>query len=260
MNFIFNKLSIPILIFLSTISCKTSKIKFDLSNKDMINCSYKTSTRAFMLYANCVLNDSDGFFIINPRHFNKLNFSRDGIASILIEGEGWAYVHSEGDVVLVKTVNNGPDPFKGGFARYKEDNKIGFINKRLDVKISAQFDYATPFYKGYAEFCQECKSFSIKSDSDIHEMKNGNWGFINRTGKIVIGPDTKSKGFYRKACKKGKRCSTMLMVKSLLEIEEQSLLLKVKSLESLNCLSRVVFRIIIPPSSEGIRFKFASTP
>ena len=47
--------------------------------------------------------------------------------------------------------------------------KCGFINKKGEMKIEAEYEALSPIRQGIAA-----------------AMKNGKWGFINKKGKVII--------------------------------------------------------------------------
>ncbi|MGI9413439.1 MAG: WG repeat-containing protein, partial [Hyphomicrobiales bacterium] len=91
-----------------------------------------------------------GEVVLAPRFAMALEFSPQCIAAV-VDDRGWAYIDPAG-AVLVRphVVDNGPDPFRDGLARYSDDGKFGFIDTSARVVIEARFAYAEPFDRGYA--------------------------------------------------------------------------------------------------------------
>jgi hypothetical protein len=54
------------------------------------------------------------------------------------------------------------------------------------VVISANFDFVLPFSEGLAAYCVGCKQVS---DNEYHRIEGGKWGYINKTGEIVVDPE-----------------------------------------------------------------------
>lgn len=71
-------------------------------------------------------------------------------------------------------------PFKNGLARVIRDEKVHFYTKRGKLAFEATFDFARDFSDGIA---------AVQPD-----RKTKLWGFIDRTGKIVIEPQYKGVG------------------------------------------------------------------
>jgi hypothetical protein len=100
-----------------------------------------------------------------------------------IEHIGWVYVRRDGTVIPMVTYDNGPDYFQEGMARYKENNRIGFINEKAEVVIPAQFEWAFSFEDGVAVVCEGATPVK---HGEYTLLEGGRWGAIDRTGKIII--------------------------------------------------------------------------
>ncbi|MBZ5516641.1 MAG: WG repeat-containing protein [Acidobacteriia bacterium] len=127
--------------------------------------------------------DIQGKVMIKPQFEMAEEFSAEGVAPV-VDGNGWAYINASGKVVIRPfVVDNGPDYFTEGLARFTREGKFGFFNKWGRVVIAPKFDFAAPFAEGLAAFCQGCR----EEPSGEHRLvKGGKWGFINRRGEIVI--------------------------------------------------------------------------
>ena len=66
--------------------------------------------------------------IIKPQYIIALEFSAQGIAAVADES-GWRYINRQGKLIIEPfIVDNGPDEFREGTARFKEKGKFGFFN------------------------------------------------------------------------------------------------------------------------------------
>jgi hypothetical protein len=129
--------------------------------------------------------DAGGKVVITPRFLLAEEFSPKGIAPV-VDDDGWAYINAKGKVVIRPfVVDNGPDYFSEGLARFRREGKLGFFNERGRVVIPPKYDFAAPFSEGFAAFCAGCKE---EPAGEHHIVKGGKWGFINRKGEIVIPP------------------------------------------------------------------------
>lgn len=129
---------------------------------------------------------SGGMVIIEPRFEHAIEFSARGIAAV-VDAEGWAYIDRTGAVrVRPHVVDNGPDAFSEGLARFVEDGKLGFIDEQARIVISADFAYAEPFKDGYALVCQDCRPVS---DGEHTRMVGAQWGAIDKAGRIAVPPE-----------------------------------------------------------------------
>ena len=126
-----------------------------------------------------------GAVVIAPRFSVAQDFSNRGIAAVADES-GWKLIDRKGRVLIRPyLLDNGPDPFQEGLARFKEAGKFGFFNERGKVIIPARFAFAAPFSEGRAVFCQGCRELA---EGEHRSMQGGLWGFIDRKGRIVITP------------------------------------------------------------------------
>jgi len=67
-------------------------------------------------------------------------------------------INEKGETVIRPfVVDNGPDYFEDGLARFRIDNKFGFFDRTGKIIIGAQFDFAFPFHEGLAAICAGCK-------------------------------------------------------------------------------------------------------
>jgi hypothetical protein len=124
-----------------------------------------------------------GETVLEPRYIVAGPFNAHGIAAVVDE-KGWAYIDRKGSVVIRPyVIDNGPDDFKGGLARFRSGSKFGFFNERGEISIQAKFDFAGPFQEGRAPFCKGCRE---KKEGEYSWFSGGTWGFIDRQGTPVI--------------------------------------------------------------------------
>ena len=127
--------------------------------------------------------DRNGNVRIAPRFVLAQPFSSKGIAAV-VDGRGWAYVGLDGSVLLRPLiVDNGPDYFSDGLARFLEKGKVGFFGEDGKPAIPASFDYATPFSEGLASFCAGCTQ---EPEGEHTRVAGGKWGYIDAKGAVVI--------------------------------------------------------------------------
>jgi len=85
-----------------------------------------------------------GKVAIQPHFSLAHEFSSEGIAAVVDE-KGWAYIDAQGNILIRPfIVDNGPDYFQDGLARFVELGKFGFFNQRGHVVIHPHFDFAAP--------------------------------------------------------------------------------------------------------------------
>ena len=126
-----------------------------------------------------------GAVIIKPRYTVAQEFSAHGIAAVA-DAAGWKIINRKGRVLVRPfLLDNGPDPFQEGLARFREAGKVGFFNERGRIVIPAHFPFAGQFSEGRAVFCQGCRE---RPEGEHHSIHGGLWGFIDRKGTVVVTP------------------------------------------------------------------------
>ena len=121
--------------------------------------------------------------VITPQFSFAQDFSQYGIAAA-VDDSGWVYINKQGEkIIRPHIVDNGPDYFSSGLSRFRSNNKFGYFDEKGRVIIKPQFDYARPFADSMAAVCQGCQ---LLKKGDHTEIINGNWGFINSKGELII--------------------------------------------------------------------------
>jgi hypothetical protein len=88
--------------------------------------------------------------VIKPQFIQANDFSPEGMAAV-VDDTGWAYIDTRGKIIIRPfVVDNGPDYFQEGLARFTVENKFGFFPKTGKVVIKPRFDFAAPFHEGLA--------------------------------------------------------------------------------------------------------------
>jgi hypothetical protein len=127
--------------------------------------------------------DSTGKVVIPARFQIAGEFSRYGIASVADES-GWQVIDVKGrTVVRPFLVDNGPDDFSDGLARFQEGGLFGYFDERGQIVIPPRFEFAAAFSEGRAAFCSGCREIR---DGEHRRHAGGKWGFIDRQGLVVI--------------------------------------------------------------------------
>jgi len=124
--------------------------------------------------------DNDAYIskkVINDSYYNENNLSYINTKS------GTYYFNNVGKVKKVLNFDNGADYFRNGLCRtINKNNKIGFMDTKLNIIIKPQFDFAYPFKDNKSIVCQGCKEKMI----DGHTIRiGGKWGIINSKGTII---------------------------------------------------------------------------
>jgi len=139
-------------------------------------------------FKQCAATGSDGRPRLKRAYLARLRYRPDGLAAVLLLGgtgtrkSQWFYVRRGVIPMPVETMDNGPDYFKDGLARSRVGGKIGYIDRKLNLVIPATYDGAYPFDDGVAVVCTACK---IVSDGEHDWYEGGQWGRIDRKGRVV---------------------------------------------------------------------------
>ena len=127
--------------------------------------------------------DAGGKVVIAPQYDVVQPFSPEGIAAVVDAG-GWAYIDRQARVLIRPFVlDNGPDYFRQGLARFVREGRLGFFDRHGKVDVPARFSFAQPFSEGLAAVCAGCKEVP---EGEHKAVRGGQWGFIDRQGALVI--------------------------------------------------------------------------
>lgn len=123
--------------------------------------------------------------VIKPKYGIVGEFTKCGIAAVGdAQGENY-YIDKTGKKLDIPTyiVDNFIDDFKEGYARFKSENKFGFINECGEIAIEAKFEFAHPFNNTIAIVRTDFEK--IKKEN--HTLfKGGKYGAINTKGELII--------------------------------------------------------------------------
>lgn len=116
---------------------------------------------------------SDGKYFIEPQYDLCCSFS-DGAGRVVVN-DGMnsfkhGFVNENGEVFLNEIYNNNTGDFHEGLAYFEKDGKFGYVDKKGNIVIKPQFQFAFDFSEGLAMVIND-------------EYK---CGFINKEGKVVI--------------------------------------------------------------------------
>jgi hypothetical protein len=106
------------------------------------------------------------------------------------DGDKYGYVDKAGTVVIGFQFEDAGD-FGDGLAPVKINAKWGYIDHAGKTSIAPQFTDAASFSEGLAEVTfDEVRPFPgfVESLARVDEDAHRKWGFIDRTGKMVIAP------------------------------------------------------------------------
>lgn len=105
---------------------------------------------------------------------------------VYIENKGFTAFNNSGkELFIIFPFDNGPDYISEGMFRIIDGDMIGFASEMGEIMIEPKFSAVYPFHSKLAAFCDGCVT---ESDGEHKAWVNGNWGFINRKGEVVIPP------------------------------------------------------------------------
>ncbi|NQY43910.1 MAG: WG repeat-containing protein [Legionellales bacterium] len=140
------------------------------------------------------------------------------LLTVLKNGQ-WQRINKNGKFLFYPmNFDNGPDYYVQGLSRFiTAENKVGFHNIEGEIIIPAEYDFAAPFGedghsiepKGtkYTQVCNGCymkrpaderlspvssyadnrkKVLNFKESSNYLPIQGGEWGFIDKRGKIIV--------------------------------------------------------------------------
>ncbi|WP_235976968.1 WG repeat-containing protein [Bradyrhizobium archetypum] len=143
------------------------------------------------IFKQCAAKGPDGRPRLKRSYLARLRYDSDGLASVLLihrtdtKQSQWFYVRRGLAPVPVESMDNGPDYFNDGLARSRVGGKIGYIDRKLNLVIPATYDGAYPFEDGVAVVCTACTLVSESEHSEHSWYEGGQWGRIDRKGRVV---------------------------------------------------------------------------
>lgn len=129
--------------------------------------------------------DEAGTVILEAKYSMAMDFEND--VAPVVDKEGWAYINTKGEVLVRPFIfDNGPDYFENGMARFRENNKIGFMDDHANKVIPANFDFAWPFKSSATIACNGCKEEFSDETGEHKVVRGGKWGLIDQKGNWLI--------------------------------------------------------------------------
>ncbi|MBM9576238.1 WG repeat-containing protein [Leptospira sp. 201903070] len=157
-------------------------VTFSILIPFLLNCK-KEPFSSFEENGKYGFKDSKGNVAIKPQYSFSYDFDENGVTFVFGNGE-WSCIDEKNRVLLNPFLfDNGPDPFLGGLARFKENHKIGFFDPQCNKIIPALFDFAFPFEEDLTLVCLGCKSVKLGEHSKI---EGGEYGLIDKKGNIIV--------------------------------------------------------------------------
>jgi WG containing repeat len=153
----------------------------------LLPCSYRAAgDEEIAPRGPCATSTAEGVRI-EPKHLRRLEYGRDGLAGVFVDGVGWVYVKRGGETLVVLAQDNGPDDFSDDRVRVSRGGKIGYADRSFRVVISPRYDFAWPFERGRALVCVGCKAAPADPAHEGHAaVVGGRWGYVDHAGREIV--------------------------------------------------------------------------
>jgi hypothetical protein len=135
--------------------------------------------------------DKTGRIVIDMKFDGAAGFS-EGLARVQIRGKGrakdhYGYIDKTGQYII-DAVFDFVEDFSEGLACVKIDGKIGYINKSGQFVIEPKFSSENALSAGLLSALGVLPSPKSFSEGLAAVNVDGKWGYIDKTGQIVIEP------------------------------------------------------------------------
>ena len=161
-----------------------------LAAEKTLSCVYanKSEESSLALHNDCA-RWQNGQIVMHPRHIEQLYTNHLGLTAILIDGQFYYYNPKTEAFLPVIAFDNWADNFSDGLVRSSIEGKMAFYDQHFRQVIPPRYDFASPFYSGYAVVCLGChidRSPRDHSGCDHHPLVGGLWGYIDKEGNEIV--------------------------------------------------------------------------
>ncbi len=143
----------------------------------------KIGLEIFEENGNYGFKSKQGLVVVRPKYSMAFKFSKHGVAFVFRDGN-WYCINVKSEELLSPFIfDNGPDYFSEKFARFVENNKMGFVDESCRKRIPANFDFVKPFENGTAIVCNGCNKEFM---GEHYRIIGGKYGVIDKNGKTFV--------------------------------------------------------------------------
>jgi hypothetical protein len=198
-------------------STKESKEEKKALNIDPLQCAYQINSNKEHPHGDMLTFPDCGKLVngelqLSKKHLKNMSFKKGsesefGLTTVYADYPHVFYVSKEGKTQRMYFFDMGADYFEDGLARYlNSENKMGFVNTKLEVVIPAKYDYATSFKNGVAIVSNGSHSEKVSNnpEEEHSHMVGGVWGAIDKKGRVVVPLKYGSEGEVREFLKERK--------------------------------------------------------
>jgi hypothetical protein len=133
----------------------------------------------------CGYVDTNGEYVIPTRKYPVcLTDTFRTFAVVYKTNRGFVGIDRK-EEVLFQLMQHGrePDFPREGLFRIVVEDKIGFANLDGEIVVPPIYDMVLPFNEGVAAYCENCGTDRSGLSA---QWSNGTWGFIDKTGEVII--------------------------------------------------------------------------
>jgi hypothetical protein len=133
--------------------------------------------------------DGNGKVVIKPVYLQAKDFA-EGVAPVKVQEGIWSIINTKGEIVVTWRNVDEINEFSEGLAVVRQGARYGYIDKK-QIVIPIKFDAADEFSEGLA-------AVAVREGSTFMEkLHNAKYGYIDKTGNIVIGCQFRSAGKFK---------------------------------------------------------------
>jgi len=150
------------------------------------SCFYtsKTGEGSAMFFDDCGAVTAEGDLELTPEHLENVAYDNDGLACVGFSAEQTYLLHESGHSHQVLWYDNWCDYFEEGLTRGVAKEKIVFVDKKLEVKVETDFEWAGHFSGGFALVCNG--PFAREQHGEHFFTRGGSCGMIDKDGTLVV--------------------------------------------------------------------------
>ena len=199
------KKTLILILPLIFMACESNSHSVEKTNNiDPVECTYDTKPNKEYPYGDMLTFPDCGKLVngelqLSKKHLQNMSFKKGsetefGLTTVYISYPFFDYPHvfyvtKKGKTQQMYFYDLGADYFEDGLARYlNSENKMGFVNSKLKVIISAKYDYATFFKNGVAIVSNGSHSEKVSDnpEEEYSHMVGGVWGAIDKKGTVIV--------------------------------------------------------------------------
>lgn len=161
-----------------------------------LQCLYAAKQADGMLETNlhCARVEGDTV-VFAPDALHRMAFNADGLSPVFTHGS-WHWVRADGKAAAVVTYDNFADDFEGGLTRGPWSGGMAFYDTQLNRVLATPYEWVDRYSGGLAVVCEGCRKAHTPDDEHSF-MTGGQWGAIDRQGKLALPLRPDAASLYR---------------------------------------------------------------